>query len=118
MFGALPPLLSEDTINMFLLLMILANSCGFTCLSTNLKFFKKIRISMPMLNVSSIGKCWPNKLTGGYQKLSSFFVRVGITHLVSYPHTHEQNVSAERKHRHIVEVSLALLAYASMPLKF
>jgi hypothetical protein len=45
-------------------------------------------------------------------------VRVGITHLVSYPHTHEPNVSAERKHRHIIEVSLALLAYAPMPLKF
>jgi histone deacetylase 1/2 len=28
------------------------------------------------------------------------------------------NGSAERKHRHIVEVGLALLAHASMPLKF
>jgi hypothetical protein len=43
---------------------------------------------------------------------------VGISHLVSYPHVHQQNGPAERKHRHIVEVGLSLLAYASMPLKY
>jgi hypothetical protein len=37
---------------------------------------------------------------------------------VSCPHAHQQNGSAERKHRHIVEVGLSLLAHASMPLKF
>jgi histone deacetylase 1/2 len=31
---------------------------------------------------------------------------------------HQQNGPAERKHRHIVEVGLSLLAYASMPLKY
>jgi histone deacetylase 1/2 len=31
---------------------------------------------------------------------------------------HQQNGSAERKHRHIVEVGLSLIAHASMPLKF
>lgn len=31
---------------------------------------------------------------------------------------HQQNGSAERKHRHIVEVGLSLLAHASMSLKF
>jgi hypothetical protein len=50
--------------------------------------------------------------------LSSFFDHIGITHLVSCPHTHQQNSAAKRKHRHIVDVDLALLAYASMPLKF
>jgi histone deacetylase 1/2 len=55
---------------------------------------------------------------GEYQKLHSFFNKVGITHHVSCPHTHQQNGSAERKHRHIVEVGLSLLAQASMPLKF
>jgi hypothetical protein len=55
---------------------------------------------------------------GEYHKLSTFFHRVGITHLVSCPHTHQQNRSAEHKHRHIVEVGLAFLAHASMPLKF
>jgi histone deacetylase 1/2 len=41
-----------------------------------------------------------------------------ITHHVSCPHAHQQNGSAERKHHHIIEVGLALLANASMPLKF
>jgi hypothetical protein len=55
---------------------------------------------------------------GEYEKLNSFFQRIGIAHRVSCPHAHQQNDLAERKHRHIVEVGLALLANASMPLKF
>lgn len=37
---------------------------------------------------------------------------------MSCPHTHQQNGSVERKHRHIVEVGLTLLTHASKPLKF
>jgi histone deacetylase 1/2 len=55
---------------------------------------------------------------GEYEKLNPFFTRIGISHLVSCPHAHQQNGSAERKHRHIVEVGLSLLAHAHMPLKF
>lgn len=55
---------------------------------------------------------------GEYEKLNSFFRQIGISHQVSCPHTHQQNGSAERKHRHIIEVGLSLLAHASMPLKF
>jgi hypothetical protein len=55
---------------------------------------------------------------GEYEKLNAFFQKVGITHHVSCPHAHQQNGSAERKHRHIVEVGLALLSHACMPLKF
>ena len=55
---------------------------------------------------------------GEYKKLNSFFQKLGISHHVSCPHAHQQNGSAERKHRHVVEVGLALLANASMPLKF
>jgi histone deacetylase 1/2 len=53
-----------------------------------------------------------------YQSLSPFFQRLGIAHHVSCPYAHQQNGSAERKHRHIVEVGLSILAHASMPLKF
>jgi hypothetical protein len=42
----------------------------------------------------------------------------GISHRVSYPHAHQQNGAAERKHHHMVQVGLPLLAHASMPLKF
>lgn len=55
---------------------------------------------------------------GEYEKLNSFFKQIGISHRVSCPHAHQQNGAAERKHRHIVEVGLSLLAHASMPLKF
>jgi histone deacetylase 1/2 len=56
---------------------------------------------------------------GEYEKLHPFFfTKMGISHRVSCPHAHQQNGAAERKHRHIVEVGLALLANASMPLKF
>ena len=55
---------------------------------------------------------------GEYEKLNSFFRSIGIRHHVSCPHAHQQNGSAERKHRHIVEVGLSLLSHASMPLKY
>jgi hypothetical protein len=53
-----------------------------------------------------------------YQKMNSFLSQKGIIHYLSCPHAHQQNGPAERKHRHIVEFALALLAQASMPLKF
>jgi hypothetical protein len=55
---------------------------------------------------------------GEYQKLNHFFTKLDISHHVSSPHTHQQNGYAERKHRHIVETDLSLLANASMPLNF
>lgn len=42
----------------------------------------------------------------------------GIHHRISCPHTSEQNGLAERKHRHLVDMGLTLLANASMPMKF
>lgn len=50
--------------------------------------------------------------------MNSFFKCIGIAHHVSCPHAHQQNGSAERKHRHIVEMGLSLLAHALVPLKF
>lgn len=44
--------------------------------------------------------------------------KIDIQHLVSCPHTHQQNDTAERKHRYIVETGLALLAQASLPVRF
>jgi hypothetical protein len=55
---------------------------------------------------------------GEYEHLNSLFHNVGIAHQVSCPHTHQQNRATERKHRHIVEMGLALLAHESMPLKY
>jgi hypothetical protein len=55
---------------------------------------------------------------GEYQSLDTFFKHLCIAHHVSRPHAHQQNGTAKRKHRHIVEVGLSLLAHADMPLKF
>jgi hypothetical protein len=52
-----------------------------------------------------------------YEKLNLFFRNIGISHQVSCPHTHQQNGVAKRKHRYVVEMGLALLTHASMPLK-
>lgn len=41
-----------------------------------------------------------------------------IHHRLSCLGSHQQNGTAERKHRHIVEHGLALLENASMPLKY
>jgi histone deacetylase 1/2 len=43
---------------------------------------------------------------GEYHNLNTFFHKLGITHRVACPHTHQQNGSVERKHRHIVETGL------------
>jgi histone deacetylase 1/2 len=55
---------------------------------------------------------------GEYLKLNKFFTDHGISHRVSCPHTHQQNGMAERKHRHIVETGLTLLAHGSVPFRF
>jgi hypothetical protein len=55
---------------------------------------------------------------GKNEHLNSYFHKLAITHQVSCPHTDQQNGVAERKHRHIVEMGLALLTHASMPLKY
>jgi transposase InsO family protein len=38
---------------------------------------------------------------GEYRNLNKFFTSLGISHRLSCPHTHQQNGSVERKHRHI-----------------
>ncbi|KAF7809814.1 Retrovirus-related Pol polyprotein from transposon TNT 1-94 [Senna tora] len=55
---------------------------------------------------------------GEFQALTKTLQASGIHHRISCPHTHQQNGVAERKHRHITETGLALLAHASMPLKY
>ncbi|KAE8712800.1 putative bifunctional riboflavin biosynthesis protein RIBA 1 [Hibiscus syriacus] len=41
----------------------------------------------------------------------------GIIHRVACPHTSDQNGVTERKHRHVIELALVLLAQAAMPLR-
>jgi histone deacetylase 1/2 len=55
---------------------------------------------------------------GEYHRLHKFFQDIGISHRVSCPHTHQQNGTVERKHWHIVETGLTLLAHASVPYRY
>lgn len=54
---------------------------------------------------------------GDYRSLSSLLAKQRIVHRITCPHTLEQNGVAERKHRHIVEVGLTLLAQAKFSLQ-
>jgi hypothetical protein len=55
---------------------------------------------------------------GEFQKLRHLFASHGINHRITCPHTHQQNGSVERKHRHIVEMGLTLMAHCSAPLTY
>ncbi|KAJ0727195.1 putative RNA-directed DNA polymerase [Helianthus annuus] len=55
---------------------------------------------------------------GEFRNLTPFFNSLGIIHRRSCPHTSEQNGIVERRHRHVVETGLALLAHSNLPLRF
>lgn len=55
---------------------------------------------------------------GEYKALSQFLNTHGILHRISCPHTPQQNGVSERRHRQVTEIGLALLAHASLPLKY
>ena len=57
-------------------------------------------------------------LGGEFHAFTDYLTINGIIHRISCPHTHQQNGVVERKHRHIVENALTLLARASMPFKY
>jgi IS30 family transposase len=81
------------------------------------KFFKEFQNLVERLfnrKIISMQTDWG----GEYERLNTFFHSIGITHLVSCPHAHQQNGVAECKHHHIIDMGLVLLANASMPLKY
>ncbi|KAE8690451.1 hypothetical protein F3Y22_tig00110895pilonHSYRG00467 [Hibiscus syriacus] len=55
---------------------------------------------------------------GEYQSLKGWFQQNGVEHRISYPSNFKQNGRTKHKHRYIVEMGLAMLAQASLPLKF
>ncbi|KAG8477106.1 hypothetical protein CXB51_030102 [Gossypium anomalum] len=54
---------------------------------------------------------------GEFRAFASLLADQGILHRLSCPHTSEQNGVVERKHRHIVETGLTLLAQANLPMQ-
>ncbi|KAB1227925.1 Retrovirus-related Pol polyprotein from transposon TNT 1-94 [Morella rubra] len=63
------------------------------------------------LRIASVQTDWG----GEFRSLHTYLVSQGITHRLSCPHTHQQQGTVERKHRHIVETGLALLTSAALP---
>lgn len=55
---------------------------------------------------------------GEFRPFSSILLNFGISHRITCPYSHAQNGSVERRHRHIVETRLSLLAQSSTPSKF
>ncbi|KAG8501579.1 hypothetical protein CXB51_003840 [Gossypium anomalum] len=55
---------------------------------------------------------------GEFRAFSSVLANQGILHRVSCPYTSEQNGVAERKHRHVVETGITLLAQANLPMDY
>ena len=51
-------------------------------------------------------------------EILEFFASFGITHQTSYVETPQQNGVLERKHKHLLEVSRALMFQSSTPLKY
>jgi hypothetical protein len=100
--------------------MILASLHGYIFSKSVLMFTKFFSISSNLLNESLVVKLLPCKLIGVVNMKNSMvsIKKIGITRHVSCPRTHQKNGSVERKHHHIIDVGLALLANAFMPLKF
>lgn len=63
-------------------------------------------------------KCLQSDQGGEYKTLFSYLTDQGIHIRHSCAYVHQQNGKSERKHRHIVETCLTMLATASMPLNY
>jgi IS30 family transposase len=117
MYGDLLVILLKDINLMLHLLMIIVNSLGYSCLSTKSEVFQKFQNHVEKLfnkKILPVQSNWGRE----YQRLNAFFQQIDISHHVSCPYAHQQNGPADRKHRHIVEVGLSLLAHGSVPLKY
>ena len=55
---------------------------------------------------------------GEFIKLKTFSSSNGISHYTTPPHIPELNATAERRHRHTVETTRALLHHAELPTTF
>jgi histone deacetylase 1/2 len=77
----------------------------------NFKNMVELQYNLPIKFVQTDGG-------GEFRPFTQYLTPLGIIHRLTCPHTHHQNRSVERKHRHIVETGLTLLAQANMPLKF
>ncbi|KAE8655314.1 Coatomer subunit epsilon-1 [Hibiscus syriacus] len=55
---------------------------------------------------------------GKYRGLERYLAAAGIKHMITCPHTSQHNGVVERKHRHIIDTTLTLLAQSAVPFKY
>jgi len=79
--------------------------------------FLKFQVMVERLLNSKI-KSVQSDWGGEYRNLHTYFQSIGITHHISCPHTHQQQGCVERKHRHLIDTTLALLTDSYLPQKF
>ena len=99
MYGVLLQNLLEQRHTMLALSMIVANLRGYICSSTSLKYSKSFMISKILLKGCSAARFLLYKQIGveSMRNLTPFFFqKVGITHLVSCSHAHQQNGAVEQ----------------------
>lgn len=53
-----------------------------------------------------------------YRSFINYVTELSINQILTYPYTYHQNGIVERKHTHIIEVGLTLLAHTSIPITF
>ncbi|TXG46646.1 hypothetical protein EZV62_027855 [Acer yangbiense] len=63
-------------------------------------------------------QCLQTDMGKEFLPILTYLKSLGVNYRLSCPYSHKQNGVAERKHRHLVETGLTLLAHAKMPLKF
>ncbi|PNX90814.1 histone deacetylase, partial [Trifolium pratense] len=68
----------------------------------NFKSMVELQYNLPIKSVQTDGG-------GEFRPFTQFLTPLGIVHRLTCPHTHHQNGSVERKHRHIVETDYPLL---------
>jgi hypothetical protein len=107
---------------MSLLWMLSIGLLGSTLFRPNLMLCQYLSNFNPWSNIFLMLKSNLSKLIGGgggeYLNHHQYFQSIGILHHVSCPHTHQQQGCVERKHRHLIDTTLALLPTSSLPKKF
>ncbi|KAG8473223.1 hypothetical protein CXB51_035172 [Gossypium anomalum] len=85
---------------------------GHPCIKTVIAVLNKNNIAFNNCKLSS------SDWGGEFRCFPKVLAQLGIHHRFSCPNSSEQNGLVERKHRHIVDVGLTLLAQAQVPLRF
>ena len=96
--------------------------CWFYPLKFKSNFFKIFTIFQALVENQFQTKIGSFQCDGGGEFTSAKFMnhlqQHGIQQLISCPYTPQQNGLAERKHRHLIELALAMMCHSRMPLKY